>query len=1036
MTEGDDAPDNGVPIASRRRAAAGGGARHPKLFTIEAHRGFADALVAGLLPRYGDAQWGLARLTLLLPNQRAARILTEAFVRSGALEGTGAGLLLPRMVAVGDLDLDEALGPLLDPIDAQDVPPAADPTERWLRCARLLGELEGDAAPKGAAALRRARDVVQAIDRLAVEGVAPADLLSEGVVALVGEQAEHWRESTRAFLRLQAAWQLEAEALGQIDPPDRRNRLFAATAKAWAASPPQHPIVAAGITSGSPALARLLRVVSELPQGAVVLPDLDLSLDDEVWDALGRAGMPPTLGEAPFGRDDAATHPQYHLKLLLGRMGVARGEVRPWHRSGPAAAPPERRKAISALFLPPAASARWVDLPEPQRRLAAVRLMECEHPGEEAQAIALLMRETLETPEKRVALVTPDRALAGRVVAHLQRWGIAADDSAGRPLPQTAAGRVLLLLASVMSEAAAPVPLVALLSHPLANGGSDDAPQGRAAWLEHVRALDLALRGPRPGPGLGPLRDIVNRLVARGATRMLAWWDRVEAILAPLFALPDAAPLADMLDALVSAGEALCGEALWAQGPGRSLAGVVEDLRSAALAVGTVLPRRDLAAALREGMDGVAVRPPWGGHPRVAIYGLLEARMARADLVLCGGLVEGKWPAAPAPDPLLPPAVLRHLGVPGADFRIGLAAHDLAACLGAPQVVLSWARRDEGGPVKPSRFVLRIEAMLGPKLAHDHRETRMVEIAQAIDRPNAARPKQSPAPRPAPSPSAQQRRVAVAVTALDGLRADPYGFYAKTILRLRKLDGLDAEPSHAWRGTAVHAILEAWHKQGAPMGQLAATAHGVLDAMSAHPLARGLWRPRLMAALEWIDAEVAELATQGRVVLASEARGELVMDGIRLHGRADRIDRLPDGTLGIVDYKTGMAPSAAKVAKGFALQLGLLGLIARQGGFVGGDGTRLAGEPTVFEYWSFGKNGEQFGMRKQPLAGPRSKGLAVEEFVDVTSDFLREAIARWLLGNEPFTAMLRPDMVGYNDYDQVMRLDEWIGWLGDEANGA
>jgi ATP-dependent helicase/nuclease subunit B len=278
--------------------------------------------------------------------------------------------------------------------------------------------------------------------------------------------------------------------------------------------------------------------------------------------------------------------------------------------------------------------------------------------------------------------------------------------------------------------------------------------------------------------------------------------------------------------------------------------------------------------------------------------------------------------------------------------------------------------------------------------------------------------------------------VAVAVTALDGLRADPYGFYAKTILRLRKLDGLDAEPSHAWRGTAVHAILEAWHKQGAPMGQLAATAHGVLDAMSAHPLARGLWRPRLMAALEWIDAEVAELATQGRVVLASEARGELVMDGIRLHGRADRIDRLPDGTLGIVDYKTGMAPSAAKVAKGFALQLGLLGLIARQGGFVGGDGTRLAGEPTVFEYWSFGKNGEQFGMRKQPLAGPRSKGLAVEEFVDVTSDFLREAIARWLLGNEPFTAMLRPDMVGYNDYDQVMRLDEWIGWLGDEANGA
>jgi ATP-dependent helicase/nuclease subunit B len=177
-----------------------------------------------------------------------------------------------------------------------------------------------------------------------------------------------------------------------------------------------------------------LRVVAELPGGAVVLPDLDLALDDDVWDELGHAGVAPELGDAPFGREDALTHPQYHLKLLLNRMGVARGADL-WHRAGPSAAPPERSKAISNLFLPAKASARWVDLPERQRRLAAVRLMESEHPGEEAQAIAILMREALETPEKRVALVTPDRGLASRVVAHLQRWGIKADDTAGRACP-------------------------------------------------------------------------------------------------------------------------------------------------------------------------------------------------------------------------------------------------------------------------------------------------------------------------------------------------------------------------------------------------------------------------------------------------------------------------------------------------------------------------------------------------------------------------------------------------------------------------
>lgn len=995
------------------------GGRQPKVYSIAAHRGFADALVAGLIPRYADPDLGLARLTLLLPSQRAARTITEAFVRAGT-DSAAKGLLLPRMVTVGDLDLDEALGSLLDPVGA-DIPPACDPTRRWLHLARIIAQVEGDQAPKGAALLRRAADVARTIDRLAVEGLTPQDLLADPVVALVGEQAEHWRQSTRAFLRVQAHWAAALADSGEVDPPVRRNMLFDHAARGWRDNPPEHPVVAVGITSASPSLARLLRVVADLPKGAVVLPDLDLSLDEDVWDELGHAGVAPAEGEAPFGREDALTHPQYHLKLLLNRMGVARAEVDPWHRAGPAAAPPERSKAISNLFLPAKASARWVDLDERKRRLSAVRLMETEHPGEEAQAIAILIRQALEEPEKRVALVTPDRGLASRVVAHLQRWDIRADDTAGRPLPQTAAGRLLLLLAEVAGEGAPPVSLIALLGHPLV-GGSGEA---RAAWLDHTRRLDLALRGPRPDAGLAPIAALIARITKKADGRMAQWWEDVSAILAPLMDLPEDAPLADLLDALVAAGEALCGEALWAEGPGRSLSAFVDDLRGGALAEGTLLPKRDLASALRHAMDGIAVRPPWGGHPRVAIYGLLEARMTRADLVICGGLTEGSWPAAPSPDPLLPPAVLRHLGVAGAEFRIGLAAHDLAGCLGAPQVVLSWARRDEGSPVIPSRFVLRVTAMLGEVLAEKHRETQAVALARDID----VGRKQNPHPRPQPMPSAEQRKVAIAVTALDRLRADPYQFYAQAILGLRKLDALDAEPSPAWRGTAVHDILDRWHKDGAPQGQLVATANQVLDTMSAHPLARSLWRPRLLAALEWIDGEVSALKAEGRRVLSTEARGEMHVDGIRIHGRADRIDRMPDGSLAVVDYKTGSPPSGKMVASGFALQLGLIGMIAADGGFEG-----VAGEPSHFEYWSLAKakNGN-FGWRDEPiLEGRKKSGIPREDFLPETDRYLREAIARWLNGDEPFTALLRPDIGGYNDYDQLMRLDEWIGWLGGE----
>ncbi len=984
----------------------------PQVYSIAAHRGFADALVAGLLPRYGDKDLGLARLTLLLPSRRAARTVTEAFVRISAAGGDRSGLLLPRMTVVGDLDLDETLGPLLDPVDlAFDIPAAADPTRRWLRLAEHIRSVTGEQA-RGAALLRQAFDMGQTMDRLLVEGIEPEALLDQERLGVVLEQSRHWQTNTALFLRVQAHWRAELAMLGEVDAPARRNLLFDHAAQRWKEAPPLHPVVAAGVTSASPALARLLRVVSELPEGAVILPDLDLELDDEVWASLGTAGIPDEAGDPPFGRDDAFTHPQYHLKLLLNRMGVRRDEVRPWHRSGPGAAPPARSRAISNLFLPPAASARWVDLPADRRRLAGVRLMETAHPGEEAQAIAILIREALEVPEKRVALITPDRKLAGRVVAQLGRWGIEADDSAGRPLPQTAAGRVLLLLAEVLAQDAAPVPLFALLSHPKVR--SND----RAAWLEKVRRFDLGLRGPRPGPGLAPLRTIA------GERKLADWWQASEAILAPLFALTEHAELWASLDALAEAAEALCGEGLWADADGRALSAFVEDLREAALEAGTRLDPRDLPSVLRDAMDRVAVRPPWGGHPRVAIYGLLEARMARADLVICGGLADGVWPASSAPDSLLPPAVLRTLGVTGAEFRIGLSAHDLAAALGAPEVVLSHAHRDEGAPVVPSRFVLRVRAMLG-SLADEHRETEAVHLARALD--DAA---PAPAyPRPQPRPSAEQRRVDISVTGLDRLRSDPYQFYANSILQLRALDPLDAEPGPAWKGTAIHAVLDAWHKAGDLPGRLPAIAEAELDRMSSHPLMRSLWRPRLLKALEWVDAEIARLRTEGRVVLDSEAQGSIVYKGLRLHGRADRIDSLPGGTLAIVDYKTGQPPSNRMVEEGFSLQLGLIGLIARHGGF-----EKANGEPERFEYWSLAKNKEDgFGYMCEPiLEGRRKTGIPRSDFLPETERYLVDAIDRWVLGDEPFTARLNPDIGGFNDYDQLMRLEEWISRIGDE----
>jgi len=980
------------------------GVAGPQVYSIAAHRGFADALVAGLIPRYSEPDVGLARLTLLLPSSRAARTVQEAFVRA-----SGGGMLMPRMAVIGDLDLDETLGSLLDPLGAgAAIPPAADPTRRLFRLAQFIGdEWEGESQIGGAARLRLAQQVAAAIDRLLVEDIDPEALWQERVLQVLADQSRHWTENTRRFARVHAHWRVELAARGEVDPATRRNRLFERAAERWRHDPPATPIVAAGVTSAAPALAELLRVVSELPEGAVILPDLDLSMSAEVWDELGHAGAPEA--DPPLARGDAVTHPQYHLKLLLNRMGVNRAEVQPWHRAGLGAGPPERSHAISNLFLPPQASKAWVEVPAGRGRLTGVRIVEAANPEEEAQAIALLVRQAVAEPEKRVAVVTPDRGLARRVVHHLRRWNIEADDSAGRPLAQTPAGRLFLLLAEVVAEDAAPVPLMALLEHPLIR-----LDEGRGSWLDNARAFELRLRGPRPAPGLAPLRE------KAAEAHVGPWWDEVEAILRPLLGEGDA-PLAAQLDRLVAAGEALAGENLWAREDGRALSALVGELRLHADEASFMLAAGELPAVLRDALEEVAVRPPYGGHPRVTIYGLLEARMTRAELVICAGLNEGTWPATPSLDPLLAPPVLRALGVPGADFRIGLAAHALAGLLGAPEVVLTRSVRDTEGPAIPSRFLLRVKALLGRDLIERFQDRETLTLARVLDdgAPAAAYP------RPAPVPNAAQRLVRLSVTGIDRLRSDPYEFYAARILQLSELEALDAEPDAKWRGTAAHEVLQTWHETGRPMTEI---ADEVLAQMNHHPLMRALWRPRLIKALEWVEAEIA--AQPDRIPTLIEQSADWLYRGVTIRGKADRIDRLPDGSLAVVDYKTGMPPSGRQVEQRFALQLGTTGLMVRAGAFAG-----LSGEPTVFEYWSLAKSSKSetgFGYITTPvLSGNKRSGIPLADFLPEAQRYLDDALDRWILGEEPFTARLNPNLKSFATYDQLMRLDEWLGREGD-----
>jgi ATP-dependent helicase/nuclease subunit B len=958
----------------------------PKVFSIPAGEAFVDRLVEGLVERFGANPLSLADIDVLVPTRRAVRGLREAFLRRS---GAGA-LLLPRIRPIGDIDED---GPIFDgAIEAIDLPPAIDGLRRDLLLARLvMAERERSGAPVDMPrALALAADLSRLLDRMATERVDPArlgDLAPEDL-------AEHW-QTTLDFLKIVTEhWPRILADEGALDPARRRDRVLGVLARRWREHPPAHPVVAAGSTGSIPATADLLAVVARLPQGAVVLPGLDRSMPAIDWDAVD------------------PSHPQAGLKRLLAALGTDRESVEPWTSASGDIAP--RFRGLAAALAPAATVDFATSRAAAEAGLAGLVVVDATSEREEADAIALIMRETLETPGRTAALVTPDRALARRVAAALGRWGVAVDDSAGEPLSRSAPGAFLRLVAETATEPDDPVTLLALLKHPLARAGF--AVQTHKA---EVRALDAALRGPRRK---APLEALADRAASE------PWIARIRGALEPFAALlgEREAGLRSLLRAHVAAAEALAADdassgaaRLWAGEAGEALADVVADVDRHADAAGPVAGTG--YAALFDGLlAGRSLRARYGLHPRLSIWGLLEARLQRADLTVLGGLNEGVWPAKAEADPWMSRTMAKRLGLEPPERRTGLAAHDFVQAASAPDVVLSRAARIDGAPSVASRWIKRLEAAAPAAMATARRRGELhLARARTLDLPGVARP----CAPPQPTPPVALRPKTLSVTEIETWMRDPYAIYAKHVLGLAPLDPLDADPGAADRGIFIHRALAEFldRSRGAwpadAEARLLEAGRRAFRAVEDRPGLHAFWWPRFERIARWFVAHEASRRENASPV-AWEARGTLDLDGFVLRARADRIDRLAGGSLVLIDYKTGRVPRPADVALGYAPQLTLEGAIAQAGGFAG-----LAPMPVVaLDYWRLG--GRAGGEVKTLKDGPALIGLAL--------DGLRRLIATFAKPETAYAAVPHPGYAPeFSDYRHLERVDEWSGLAAD-----
>ncbi len=859
----------------------------PRLFGLPPGADFTQALVDGLNPLIDPLPpQQVARIQIFVNTSRMRRRLQEVF-------DAGPPRLLPRIRLITDLAND----PL-----AIEATSTVSPLRRRLEIATFVSALldrEPDLAPR-AALYDLADSLTRLMDEMQGEGVTPDDITALDV----SDQSGHWDRALRFLSIITPYFSSETAS---TDEQARQRQVIEALDAAWCESPPRDPIIVAGSTGSRGATGVLLQAVARLPQGAVVLPGFDFDLPDAVWRNMGKV---------------SEDHPQHRFNALLNRLNMGSGDVKRWGETTPPN--PARNRLVSLSLRPAPVTDQWLHdgprLGDLRDATQGLTLVEAESPRAEAETIALRLRQAAQSGVT-AALITPDRMLTRQVSAALDRWNITPDDSAGTPLQLSPPGRFLRHILALLIAPATGEALLALLKHPLCHSGE----HGRGEHLRSTREFELALRRhATPYPTRATVQaalDDKNRSIDPDwAEWLMTCLDRLQ---------PGAKQsLTRDLDSLMGTAERFArgrdsdgAGTLWDQAAGRAARQVCDAIRRDSDAADD-LSASDFAALFSAILAEGVVRDRDEVHPNILIWGTLEARVQGADLVILGGMNEGVWPEAPAPDPWLNRAMRAQAGLLLPERRIGLSAHDYQQAIGGKDVWITRARRSADAETVPSRWVNRLTNLLqglpdqnGPEALATMRAEgdKWLTWAAQLSQPDA---RVDPATRPAPRPPVAARPKTLSVTQIKTLIRDPYAIYADKVLRLRALDPLMPEADAPLKGIIIHGILDEFivtrPDASEPVSEkaLLRIAQNHFDTHCPWPTMRALWMAQMTRlAPVFLKAEAQRQAAADFAL--SEAWGVLEIPevGISLTCKADRLDLTPDNTALIYDYKTGTVPT-------------------------------------------------------------------------------------------------------------------------------
>ncbi|MHA1540109.1 MAG: PD-(D/E)XK nuclease family protein [Alphaproteobacteria bacterium] len=952
------------------------------LYTIPASDPFLEVLADTLLKETQGNPLALSDVVIFLQTAAARTAITKIFLEKSPQKVS----ILPKLYTLGNLDEEEMFFQE-NTASAHINLPAIGGVARQLLLVKSLQE--ENPSLRFMQATQIAGELLSFLDQAQNEQL---DLAA--IPSLVADEqfSEHWEKNLRYLSVLSGKYQDDLKAMQRLNPKERNNLLLAQQAKIWAENPPAHPVIIAGSTGTNPATLSLIETVVNLPQGVVLLAGLDKEMPAEIWDNLDE------------------THPQYALALLLKKVKKGRGAVSIWQGTG--GENEDRRSFWLGQMMQPVMNfqnkARMQD--DIENAFQNFTLTACKNFEEEAHVIALRLRHFMaEKPaHEKAILITPDRDLAARVKGILKRWEMPVDDFFTVPLSETAGGAFALLTADFLSNTFAASRLLSLLKNPMTQADID---------LERLEKNAL-----RPAYGKVFYRDLAALVTETGD-------EYLGKIVPFITAFNTARDMESCFKAHIRFIEFLAGgEAFWGTDEGARLSTFFRDILSHV----TQFPRNachDYMDILSHFLNSKSQKNTDQIGARIQMMQPLEARLMRADLMILGGLNEGTWPSLSDDNPWLSAQMRKAFGLLTLERRVGLAAHDFIQFIAHQkgEIMLTHAARIGGRPTVTSRWIVRLKALffVDPETTEKapfYENNTYKNLFYQLDGCEKVTPQEPPLF--APPLHARPKRFTA--TEIEDLFENPYKIYAKKILDLRPLGELDADLEASDKGNIIHNILEKFVEgygagkvtedkiSRARLMDVARTEFQNLDESQDQKI---FWWAQFEDIADWfLKEENARLHKLDRSY--PELKGtSLFVHDVELHARADRLDRLADGTVQIIDYKTGAVPSKKDISSLKKPQLTVAAMILEDGGFR----EFQEAKSSALSYW---------GLRD-------GKGNGVVEITENVSDIVAEMCEKLAEELEKYTKQgatypAHPDGVKdeskqrfVDPYDHLARVKEW-----------